>query len=272
MQEMSVFWLRAAAALYSLGLLHAIVTVLSRQDRFFAWSLRAFSVAATFHFVSIAERWLGSGQFPASNFFESASLCAFLIAVSFLFLHWRYEFDSLGVFLFPLVFLMTLLGTLDAPVAALSSPNVRSAWLLAHVVLVMLGYAALLVTATASVFYLIEERRLKKKISSKLFDHLPPLLTLDGLITRAMGLGFTLITIATVLGITWAQTEGRPNWIAEPRVVISLLTWALCLVMVFLRTSAGWRGRKAATMALVILGCSALTWAAKVVLKPAVGP
>jgi len=32
--------------------------------------------------------------------------------------------------------------------------------------------------------------------------------------------------------------------------------------MVFLRVSAGWRGRKAAFMAIAVVGCSALTWAA----------
>ena len=32
--------------------------------------------------------------------------------------------------------------------------------------------------------------------------------------------------------------------------------------MVFLRVTAGWRGRKAAVMAVTVLGCSALTWAA----------
>ena len=37
--------------------------------------------------------------------------------------------------------------------------------------------------------------------------------------------------------------------------------------MVFLRVSAGWRGRKAAYMAIVVVGCSALTWAAHVGLR-----
>jgi hypothetical protein len=32
--------------------------------------------------------------------------------------------------------------------------------------------------------------------------------------------------------------------------------------MVFLRMSAGWRGRKAAVMALSVVGFSVLTWAA----------
>ena len=45
---------------------------------------------------------------------------------------------------------------------------------------------------------------------------------------------------------------------------MSFVTWGLCLVMIFMRASAGWRGRKAAVMALVVLGCGALTWVAHV--------
>jgi hypothetical protein len=41
-----------------------------------------------------------------------------------------------------------------------------------------------------------------------------------------------------------------------------MFTWGIYLVMVFLRVSAGWRGRKAAVLAITALGCSALTWAA----------
>jgi hypothetical protein len=37
--------------------------------------------------------------------------------------------------------------------------------------------------------------------------------------------------------------------------------------MVFLRMSAGWRGRKAAVLAIAVLACSAATWAAHVGLR-----
>ena len=58
------------------------------------------------------------------------------------------------------------------------------------------------------------------------------------------------------------------RWLGEAKVIISLITWGFYLVMVFLRANAGWRGRKAAFMALSVLGFSALTWAAHVGLKP----
>ena len=39
----------------------------------------------------------------------------------------------------------------------------RNAWLTVHIVLVLLGYAALLFTAVASLLYLFQERELKSK-------------------------------------------------------------------------------------------------------------
>jgi ABC-type uncharacterized transport system permease subunit len=61
----------------------------------------------------------------------------------------------------------------------------------------------------------------------------------------------------------WAAIYSpETSWIGDARIAISLLTWALLLVTMILRSSAGWRGRKAAVMALAVLGCSALTWAA----------
>ena len=64
------------------------------------------------------------------------------------------------------------------------------AWLVVHIVLVLAGYAALLLTAVAAVVYLIQERRLKTKQTSSLLERLPPLATLDNLISKSLGLGF----------------------------------------------------------------------------------
>ena len=269
MQEMSIFWLRAAVALYAVGLLHSVWTVLSRQSsRWFGIAITTFLMGAVLHGVSIVERTRLIGHLPVENFFNTASLCALVLAAAFLFLTWRYRFESLGVFLFPLVFVLALFGSMSEPVESWTNSRVRDGFLVAHIVLVLLAYAALVMTAVASIFYLIQERNLKLKSSSKLFDRLPPLVTLDSVITRAMGLGFLLITLGTVIGLIWAFIESGTRWVGEARVVIALITWALCLVMVFLRTSAGWRGRKAALLAIVIVGCSAVTWVAHIGLRP----
>ncbi len=265
---MSVVWLRVAVALYSIGLLHALLTLAHRhRPAVLRVALVAFYTGFITHLVSITEHTVATGHFPANDFFESVTLCGFLIAVLFLIAWRRYRFDSLAVFVFPLVFVLTLVGELGSPVAPWNSAGLRGTWLVVHVVLVLAGYAALLLTAAASVMYLVRERQLKGKRPGAGSSRLPPLNSLDELMARALSIGFVFITLAVVAGSTWASIEMGTHWISDPRIVISLITWALYLVIVFLRVSAGWRGRRAAIALLVLVGCSGVTWVAHTSLR-----
>ncbi|MEO7145095.1 MAG: cytochrome c biogenesis protein CcsA [Bryobacteraceae bacterium] len=268
MRETSIFWLRVATGFYAVGLLDALLIGLRLQARLFRAALAAFCVGAVLHLVSIVDLAMWYGQLPVYNFYESTSLCAFLIAALFLLVYWRYQFTSLSVCIFPLVFLMAEVAAMERPVATWQNTTLRDAWLVLHVLLVLLGCAALLLTAVASVFYLVQERQLKTKRRGTFFDRLPPLATLDNLITRSMAFGFAFLTLGVIAGTTWAFIELGTRWFGDAKIAFSFFTWALCLVMIFLRATAGWRGRKAAVMALTVLGCSAVTWAAHVGLQP----
>jgi ABC-type uncharacterized transport system permease subunit len=267
MHESGVFWLRVATALYAVGLLHAILMVLRKKADLFRVALIAFSIGVVLHLVSIVETTMALGHFPVDNFNETSSLFAFLIALFFLFVNWRYQFSTLAVGIFPLVFLMSQVGAMETPVPSWPNTSLRDAWLLVHVVMVLLGYASMLVTAVASIFYLVQERRLKSKTFGGFFERLPPLGTLDTLITNSMGIGFVFITLGVMAGSAWAFIESGTSWIADPKIGLAFVTWAFYLLMVFLRSTAGWRGRKAALMAICVLGCSALTWAAHIGLR-----
>src|SRR5262249_50492595 len=112
MAAMSVIWLRVAAALYSLGLLHAILTLVRGRESIFRVALGAFSLASVFHFVAIIEEGVLQHRCPIANVYETLSMCAFLIGVVYLVYHWRYKVESLSILVFPLVFVMALVGTL----------------------------------------------------------------------------------------------------------------------------------------------------------------
>jgi ABC-type uncharacterized transport system permease subunit len=262
MSEMSVIWLRVAAALYSIGLLHAILTLVRRREHLFRVALAAFSLGSVFHCVSIIEEGVLNHRCPIANFYETLSMCAFLVVVVYLGVHFRYKLPSLSVFIFPLVFVMSLVATFGNPVTSFSSPILKSAWLTVHIVLVLLGYATLLFTAVASVLYLFQERELKSKKPNRFYYRLPALGTLDELISKFMGIGFALITLAVIAGSTWAFLALQGDWIRQPKIAISFFTWGTYLAMVCLRVTAGWRGRKAALMTITVVGFSALTWAA----------
>src|SRR5271165_1018921 len=120
MGDSSILWLRVAAGLYSFGLLDAIVTVLRRREGIFRIALAAFGLGAVFQLVSIVELAMAQKQLPVSDIFETMSFCAWVITAAFLAIYYRYRLASLSVFIFPLVFIMTLVGSLRNPVSSWS--------------------------------------------------------------------------------------------------------------------------------------------------------
>jgi ABC-type transport system involved in cytochrome c biogenesis permease subunit len=223
----------------------------------------AFRIGATLQAVAIVELGMAMGRIPVDNFFQTLNLCALLIALLFLAVEWKYHFASTAVAHFPLVFVMTLAAATEPHTnAVFTDVRGRETWLAIHIVLVLAGYASLLLTAVASICYLVQERRLKTKKPGRLLERLPPLATLDNLISGSLGMAFVLITLGLVLVIMWEFTYSGTAWIVDPRVTVSLVTWALLLATTYLHATAGWRGRKAAVMALVVLACSIVTWSA----------
>lgn len=258
---MSIVWLRTAAVLYSCGLLYALIYLFRKNTHLFLPALVAFGAGTVFHFVSIVELWAETGRLPLNNFYESSSICAFVLAVLFLIGYTLYRISIFGVVIFPIVFLMTVIGITEFPVSAWGSPSIRNVWLVIHISTVLIGYAALIFAAVASVYYLLQERQLKRKRVTPSANSLPPLAILDRIITQSMNTGFVFITIATFTGVVWAFIETGTNWIGDPKIAFFLFTWAFYLAMVFLRASAGWRGRRLAWLAVSVLTCSIVTWA-----------
>ncbi len=80
--------------------------------------------------------------------------------------------------------------------------------------------------------------------------------------------GFVFTTLGVIAGSGWAYIESGTRWIGEGKVHISLFTWLFYLLVVFLRTSSGWRGRRAAFLAFYVLLFSTLTWISHTGLRP----
>ncbi len=104
----------------------------------------AFRIGATLQAVAIVELGMALGHIPVDNFYQTLNLCAFLIAVLFLAVEWKYHFVSTAVAHFPLVFVMTLAAATERhSTAALADSRGGKTWLAIHIVLVLAGYASL---------------------------------------------------------------------------------------------------------------------------------
>jgi len=261
---MSSLWLWVALVFYSLGLLHALVTVVRQRPAGFRLVMAAISIGFTFHFVSLVERWVDMGQFPITHIAGATSLFAFLITGGFLWAYRLYHMQSLSLFVFPVVFVMTLAAAEAEQPLAITSPALAASWIPLHVSLTLAGYAALLLSFLAGLMYLLQERELKNKKPNAFYYRLPPLETTDQLGLRALTIGFPLVTAGLIVGTlgaagTWGAA-GNTDWLRDPKITASFFFWLLYLVLIVTRLSAGWRGRKAALLTTLTLAMALLTW------------
>ncbi len=269
---MSQLWLRVALGLYSLGLLHAIFTIVKRRQQWFRVATGAVGLGAVFHLVALVEAGLAVRHFPVTSLPEAVSLFAFLLAVAFMLVYWRYDFHSLSVILFPLVFVLTLTAAVERGPSNLQLPLLRTAWLYLHVSLILLGTTAFFLTFVAGVMYLIQERELKSKKPRAFYYRLPALETIDNLAYRSLSIGFPFITLGIISGAFWASSVWGPGWPLDPKVAWSFATWLIYLFLLFTRWTAGLRGRKAAYFAIVGFAATIVTWGTNTGLHSFVSP
>jgi ABC-type transport system involved in cytochrome c biogenesis permease subunit len=180
----------------------------------------------------------------------SLTLLAWALGVGYVLTWWRYRIEALGSFMIPLVFLAVAVSSV--PVAAVMPlPSAfQQVLLIVHIVLAVLGYAALALTFCAGVMYLIQERQLKSKHPGVLYQRLPSLWVLDELNARALVLGLPLLTQGVITGSVWAKAVRGSylNWSVTSLPI--LLAWALYVLLLGGRYRLGWQGKKAAFAAV----------------------
>ncbi len=259
---MPLIWLRVALICYAVGLLYALVALTRTAEILSKVALHAAYLGMVFHLVSLVEAVQQAGQLSLASVHNSESLLGFLIMVVFMLTYLVYKTTTPGIVVFPLVFLLTFVGATGEQPLVFTSLAVRKGWLAAHILMIFTGYAALFLSFGSSLLYLVQERALKSKTSSGLFARLPALQVIDDIGYRSLMLGFPFMTLGLIAGSVVAETTyGRVDFL-DPKILLSVLMWAVYLVMVFTRWNAGWRGRRAALLASAAFLTAIVAWAA----------
>jgi ABC-type uncharacterized transport system permease subunit len=259
---MPILWLHVALCCYGVGLFYSLVALTRSSDLLNKIALHAAYLGMVFHFVSLAEAMRLSGQIAMTSVHNVESVLAFLLMAVFMMVYVAYKTTSPGIIIFPIVFLLTLIAATGQQPFLQIPPDVRKSWVIVHVALILTGYAALIVSFCASVLYLLQERSLKSKKSGGVFSRLPALQVIDEIGYRSLLLGFPFMTLGLMVGTLVAQaTFGRVDFL-DPKILLSLLMWAVYLLMVYTRWSAGWRGRRAAYLAAGAFVAAIIAWSA----------
>ena len=223
---------------------------LAQQDSLCRWGAWTLAAGLVWHTLALLQRTWAYGYLPVATFGDALLLFDWVLVAAFLLLNWRYPIRVLGALVAPLAALI-IYGALILPQSqGTISPLLRGFWLTAHIVLTMGGFAALTLNFLGGIFYLIQERQLKAKRFGFLFRRLPSLSQLDTLNYWCLSIGFPLLTGGIITGSLYAQhTQGR-FWSWDPKEVLTLLAWLIYAVLMHERLTVGWRGRRAAWLAI----------------------
>jgi ABC-type uncharacterized transport system permease subunit len=258
---MPLFWLRVALSLYGVGLLYAVVSLWGGRPILTRIMLPAVGLGTVFHFVSLVEYGMLSAVIVPSFLHQMESLLAFLLMSFFFVVYFRYQTASPGVAVFPMAFLLTVLASAPSSLASSPSPGVSNRWIIIHVGLILVGYTALFFSFFASILYLIQERNLKAKVTGGAFSsRLPALATIDEIGYKCLVFGFPFMTLGLIAGSILAEARFGSTYFRDPKILLSTLMWAVYMVLLYTRWSAGWRGRRAAYLAAFAFAAAVLAW------------
>lgn len=122
-------------------------------------------------------------------------------------------------------------------------PSSQALALRAHLVVSFLAYGLLAVAALHAVLMTTLERQLHR--GALLQNGAPPLLTLEAMLFRTIGVGFALLTLAVFSGVFFSEELFGTALQLTHKTVCAILSWLVFGGLLLGRHFRGWRGRTA---------------------------
>ena len=240
-------------------------------------------------------RWLEGKHFPLSNLYESLIFLSWSFTLIHLILEKITSSQIIGVLLSPISLFTNAFANFSLPSEMQKQsalvPALQSNWLMMHVTIMMLSYAALLTGSLFAFSFLILTLRetrgtmvtkqsndlirgetgldlshLKRVVNYDLLLQLPdsknsllePIndyskeaLNLDNLSYRTLGLGFLLLTCGILSGAVWANEAWGSYWSWDPKETWAFITWLVYAIYLHTRITKKWLGKKPALIASI---------------------
>ena len=244
-------------ALYLASMILYFVFFALKQEKTAKIAGWAMLLGFVFHTAALIVRAIGAGRLPLTNQYEFATSFAWGIALcSIIFLR-RFQFQALGAFVTPVIFLVIGYAAMQSREVRELMPALQSNWLAIHVSTAIISYGAFGVSFAVSVMFLLRGRMRDNPFWQK---HIPEEKKLDSIGYRVVSLGFLFLTFVIITGAIWAESAWGSYWSWDPKETWALITWFIYAVYLHQRIVRGWKGRAAAIFAAVGFICVIFTY------------
>jgi len=127
----------------------------------------------------------------------------------------------------------------------LSDSNIASPVFRIHFIIAMLAYSLFMLAALHAMLMAMATKQLHNARLSKALANLPPLLTMEAMLFRLIGIAFVLLTLTLLTGIMFTETLFGTAFRFDHKSVFATISWLLFGILLIGRHFRGWRGRVA---------------------------
>jgi cytochrome c-type biogenesis protein CcsB len=241
----------------------------------------------TANVVSIVARGVAAGRVPWGNMFEySTVLACLVVAGTIVLVEGAARIKTLTGFALMFAVFTLAVAAMFFPVdPSPLQPALNSYWIRIHVVAAIVGSSLFAIGGIATILFLVKDRSERRALATRertpapimggaveldaphdlLSDPedpgistpepsrgvLPSAAALDRVAYRVIAFAFPIWTFAVIAGAIWAQEAWGRYWGWDPKETWSFVTWTIFAGYLHARSTAGWKGRRAAIIALV---------------------
>jgi len=150
----------------------------------------------------------------------------------------------LGIVIPPIIATFFLFDSTNNPV------NVSlNNFLFIHVIISLISYSVLCLSAAQSVILKIQEKKLQSNQPIGFITALPSLDAMDNLLFKMLALGVVFLSASLLSGFIFLEDIFAQH--LAHKTILSILAWFVFMILVFGRKIYGWRGNKAANITLI---------------------
>nr|AQU64669.1 cytochrome c biogenesis protein ycf5 [Camptotheca acuminata]ARJ37164.1 cytochrome c biogenesis protein [Camptotheca acuminata]ATN40512.1 cytochrome c biogenesis protein [Camptotheca acuminata]AUF34407.1 CcsA [Camptotheca acuminata] len=245
---------------------------------------------ATFFCITglLVTRWIYSGHFPLSDLYESLIFLSWSFSIIHIVPYFKKKKNYLSAITTPSVIFTQGFATsgllTEMRQSEILVPALQSEWLIMHVSMMVLGYAALLCGSLLSVALLVitfrkdinifltsnhllnqsfsfgEIQYINKRsnvlrntsfFSARNYYRSQLIQQLDHWSYRVISLGFLFLTIGILSGAVWANEAWGSYWNWDPKETWAFITWTIFAIYLHTRTNTNLQGANSAIMASI---------------------
>jgi ABC-type uncharacterized transport system permease subunit len=206
------------------------------------------------HIIHIILRGLAIKTIPLATKLDALSFLALAIISLILIIELSSKNKTTILFALILSFIIQTISSLTYSWAFVPHPLLVNSTYAIHVVLTILGYSAISISALYALLYIMLNHNIKYRRLGIIYEKLPPLRNLERLSIRSIQIGVITLGLGILVGHLQAKQVLGTYWPMDPKVIYNNLIWFGYFLGLVIAQIFKWRGRWMAYLAMVGFG------------------